>query len=200
MKCPCGHTVGTYFGAVSCGPDVCAESLSTVPTDLRKVAPPKPKRKSTELAIPYKEFNKSVKSTEKALAKAELPEDLSTEAVEHIDKMKRAIGRYEARKAFIKTPDLGGKTAEEVKDFVQKRLDSLTPDALARVEVALKLGDDDVSLKAAYEILDRSGFGKKEGGGLPGAPIIIQMNGVPTDSTTTTYRPAFMTVDAKKDK
>lgn len=197
MKCPGGHDVGTFYGAVACGPDACARGLSNAPTDLRVAVPPKPKRKSTELPIPYTEVNKSLKATSKALAKADLPDDLSTEAVEHVEKMKRAIGRYEARKAFIKAPDLAGKSAEEVKDFVQKRLDSLTPDALARVEVALKLGDDDVSLKAAYEILDRGGFGKKEGGGLPGAPIIIQMIG--GENTNTTYKPAWMTVDAKKD-
>ena len=199
MKCPRGHAVGTFFGAIACGPDACVEGLKVLePASIP--APPKQKRKNVELPIPYKEVNKSLKKTEKGLVAAGLDEELTQEAEDHVQKMKKAIGRYEARKAFLGAPDTAKLSPEEMKDYVQKKLDSLTPEAIARIEVALKLGDDDVSLKAAYEILDRGGFGKKEGGGLPGAPIIIQVtqNGVPNqDTTTTTYKPAWMTVEGK---
>lgn len=198
MKCPSNHDVGTLFGAVACGPDFCAENLKAWNPETTK-APAKTKKR-VELPIPYVEVNKSLKETSKALKHEGLSKDLTDEAAGEVERMKKSIGRYEARRAFLKTPDISKITAEEAKEWVGKKLDALAPEAVARIEYNLKLGDEDASTKAAYEILDRTGFGRKDGGGLPGAPIIIQV-AQPDGSTTTTttYKPAWM-VDAKKEK
>lgn len=197
MKCPKGHEVGQMFGALACGPDTCVEGLGGWEPATTKA--PAKSTKKVELPIPYVAVNKSLRATEKAIKEADLGE-LTDEATEQMERMKKSIGRYEARKAFLKTPDVAKMTPEEAKDYVTKRLDSLAPEALSRIEYNLKLGDEDASTKAAYEILDRTGFGRKDGGGLPGAPIIIQLpNQDGTSTTTTTYKPSWM-VDAVKEK
>lgn len=198
MKCPKNHEVGTKFGAIACGPDACAGEVTTWSPETTQA--PKKSRKKVELPIPYVEVNKAVRETNKALRAENLDPGLTDEAAEQVERMKKSIGKYEARRAFLKTPDVSKLSQEEAKDWVNKKLDSLAPEAVSRIEYALKLGDDDVSLKAAYEILDRTGFGRKDGGGLPGAPIIIQVAGADgTTTTTTTYKPSWM-IDAKKEE
>lgn len=197
MKCPNGHDVGAFVGKVACGPDFCGENLQSWNPETTKA--PKQQRKKTELPIPYVEVNKTVRETSKALKREGLPQDLTDEAAAEIERMKKAIGKYEAHRAFLKIPDISKMTTEEAKDWVSKKIDALLPEALARVEYNLKLGDEQAKDKAAYELLDRGGFGRKDGGGLPGAPIIIQVaqpDG--TTTTTTTYKPSWM-VDAKKE-
>lgn len=86
-----------------------------------------------------------------------------------------AVERYKRRRDHFKTPTLA--TAEEAKSYVDKRLAELLPDAVDRVAGDLLLGDEEASRKAAYEVLDRQGFGRKEGLSQPGAPIVIVTGG-----------------------
>ena len=81
------------------------------------------------------------------------------------------IERLKARHAFLQVPEnLEGEAASK---FVNKRLASLAPAALAEVEYRMKLGDSDERYGAALEVLDRSGFGKTDKSGAPTSPIIV---------------------------
>jgi len=82
-----------------------------------------------------------------------------------------AIARLDARHQFLKVPaNLEGDAADK---FVTGRLASLAPAALAEVEYRLKLGSGDERYDAALEVLDRTGFGKTDKGGVGSSPIIV---------------------------
>jgi hypothetical protein len=89
------------------------------------------------------------------------------------------VERYERRRALMRTPAVI--TVEEAKAAAEKSLALAVADAADRLVMDLKYGNDDVSRRAALEILDRQGFGKKEGYQAPGAPIVI-VNATGTDS------------------
>lgn len=197
MKCPQGHSLPNVVGNVRCSADYCAEVSAEAFVPGQEITPPAKREKvKAALPVPKRAVNKALKE-----ARAEFG-DLGAESQEiardeQLEKMSRAIGKYEARKAYLKQPDTAAMTAEEAKNYVQQKLDALTPEAIARIEFNLKLGDDQAADRAAYEILDRTGFGKKDGGTPGGAPIIIVQQNAP-DGTMTQYRPSFLTVDGKK--
>ena len=58
-------------------------------------------------------------------------------------------------------------------DRVATKLVELTPLAVAELEYQLRRGDDKQRAEMAKEVLDRSGFGKKEGGNIAASPILI---------------------------
>lgn len=198
MKCPNGHNLPHAENGVDCITSACGADAKPLVAG-QKIQPPRKQREKIELPIPHGEINRDINKTNKALLKEEkevMTDNLEQESLEQLEKMRKAIGKYHARKAWLKPADTSKMTPEESKDYVQKKLESLAPEAVARIEYDLKLGDDEASKKAAYEILDRTGFGRKDGGSLPGAPIIIVNNA--SDGTTTAYKPAFLQVDGQK--
>lgn len=210
MKCPKNHPLPNIIGGVSCAPDQCAEdNVPLFSRDKRTEKKALAKKESTKAADELaraktqairKEITTKTESViETALEGSDLLWAAKTDAaaarVEEIAKLGHKIGRHEALRLYTGTPDSAKLTQEERKGYVDKKLDELTVDAIARVEYDLKLGDEDVSRKMALEVLDRTGYGKKEALAQAGAPIIIVNQGGET------YRPPWertVNGDAKK--
>lgn len=211
MKCPMSHELPHVYNGVNCSPSYCAQAK------FKAIVPEEPKKNPRRVTT-GKKVAESAKATAQArvdltvaLSKSgseldamELPEEARTVTSElvlkakaaEIERLAKAAGRLEGRRALMKTPKgLGG---EDAKGYVEKRLDQMLPDAVDRVAYELLCGDDRGSLEAAYEVLDRKGFGRKEANPTQGAPIIVQINNVPEGGT---YKPAWLsTVNNKGDK
>lgn len=87
----------------------------------------------------------------------------------------QALAKAEAMELLIPTPEFT--TVEDAKAYVEKRIPELAPKAIDRIALDLLYGSAADARKAAYEILDRAGFGKREANVAAGAPIIIVNNG-----------------------
>ncbi len=194
LTCPKGHKLPNAISGMQCGMSWCAsEPLVTnyKPTTHRQSRQEKYKNAT------QKGPAKSAMAEIKAELATTQPETGLGDVVEdkaYLEKMEKNIGRYAARKAFAKLPkDL---TPETIRKFIEKKLETLLPAAIERVEYDLKLGDDDVSRKMALEVLDRTGFGRKDNNVMPGAPIIIVQSGTGGQ----TYKPAFLVDGEVVDK
>jgi hypothetical protein len=190
MKCPKGHDLPHSVNKVQCAPNACASD--NVPVFGNVVKEKKSKQR------PRNEMKQLTAASVEVvdLAKADMSAAVSLkdeDAKEEVKKLGRAVSRYEARKAYMKTPE----KIDDPKTYVEKRLEEMLPDAVDRLGFDLKLGDEDASRAAAKDILDRSGFGKRDGQALPGAPIVIVMGGQESKA----YSPPWATrVDVKKEE
>lgn len=90
----------------------------------------------------------------------------------------RIAKREELRNKLVPTPkDLTGAAADE---YVERKITELQPIAIAEMEWQLRFGGDAERAKAARDILDAGGHGKKDRVGASANMIIIQMgNGSP---------------------
>ena len=90
----------------------------------------------------------------------------------------RIAKREELRNKLVPTPkDLTGAAADE---YVERKITELQPIAIAEMEWQLRFGGDAERAKAARDILDAGGHGKKDRIGASANMIIIQMgNGSP---------------------
>lgn len=91
-------------------------------------------------------------------------------------RFQHSMNKAKLRKEYMKVPE--GLTGPDAEAYVQRKMIDLTPDAVAELEFQLKIGDDRQRMTAAQDILDRAGFGKRDGGGAAVGPImIINANG-----------------------
>jgi hypothetical protein len=106
----------------------------------------------------------------RAQAKATMGDELS--------KLGASIGKFAAMRAYFKAPE--GLQGAEAMEYVQKKAEALTVDAITDLERDLKLGDDAQRREARRDLLDMNGMRKKEQ--TPNThPLIIMMgtNGAP---------------------
>lgn len=97
---------------------------------------------------------------------------------EELQKLGASIGKFAAMRAYFKAPE--GLTGAEAVEYVQKKAEALTVDAITDLERDLKLGDDAQRREARRDLLDMNGMRKKES--VPNStPLIIMMgtNGAP---------------------
>lgn len=89
--------------------------------------------------------------------------------------LETALKRERARHKLTKPPrGLKGAQAEE---YVTEKLAELSVLAIHEQEAQLRFGDPAARGRTAKEILAATGHGPKEGGGAPGALIVINANG-----------------------
>ena len=201
MQCPKGHTLPYSVNKVQCAPNACAsDNVPMFPVTQEVKAskgpgrPPKAKKENKRVSVGLRDLNDANEESV-ALARQEMVDAVPKEHKEEAMKLARNVSRYEARKAYMKTPEV----IEDPKAYVDARLTALLPDAVDRLGFDLKLGDEDASRQAAKDILDRTGFGKRDGTAMPGAPIMIVVNGAVGDSKG--YTPPWaQVVDGKADK
>lgn len=87
----------------------------------------------------------------------------------------RIAKREELRNKLVPTPrDLTGAAADE---YVERKITELQPIAIAEMEWQLRFGGDAERAKAARDILDAGGHGKKDRVGASANMIIINMGG-----------------------
>ncbi len=208
MKCPKNHSLPNVINGVQCAPDFCAENVDEwkVPEVSKYEAQKKAKRVRENVALTAAEKT-ALKNFEKGETGALISEmfagtgmvdavkdEAARERTKEIVKVGRAIAKFEARRAVVKTPK--NLAPEQAKEYVDKKLDTLLPDAIDRVEYELKFGDEANSLKAAYEVLDRRGYGKRENNPILGAPIVIVQQNASNEPVV--YKPGFLTIDSDK--
>lgn len=141
--CPKGHSLPNG----KCTPLYCGNEL-----------------KDTPIGIPLSKKEKEQLRVSEALR------DESTEFSEQ-EKINRALVRHEKRNALLKVPT--NLPEAELEGHVTKKLVSLLPYAAARLEYELKFGDEKQQHEAMVEVLDRTGFGRKNDSGNGGAPVIV---------------------------
>lgn len=213
MKCPNDHELPNVVNGLNCSPRYCAVTKQRFyneppkkPKNPKTYKPKQPPINHQAAAAAQKELTVALESDASLLDGVALPEEAKATAIEiasqakaaEVGALAKAVGRFEGRRSLMKTPK--GLDAEEGKAYVEKRLDQMLPDAVDRVAYELVAGDAKGSLEAAYEILDRKGFGKKEGAPTLGAPIIVQINNGPGVEGAT-YKPAWLqTVNNKGEK
>lgn len=90
--------------------------------------------------------------TARAQAKASMADELQ--------KLGASIGKFAAMRAYFKAPE--GLQGAEAMEYVQKKAESLTVDAITDLERDLKLGDDAQRREARRDLLDMNGMRKKE--------------------------------------
>lgn len=106
-----------------------------------------------------------------AIVKA-LPAGDVKDVVELEDRrFQHSMTKAKLRREYLKVPE--GLTGPDAEAYVQRKMVDLTPDAVAELEFQLKIGDDRQRMTAAQDILDRAGFGKRDGGGAAVGPIMI---------------------------
>jgi hypothetical protein len=129
-------------------------------------------------------YQKRVKENGKVtkVRQAEIQTLLAPEPVEDVQtEEKAAITRMDsrrmARREYFGAPTkLQGADAEEWGD---KKLVELVPEAVAELEYQLKLGDDEQRFRAAKQVLDSTGRGKREVGAGGSSPIIMLVGAGP---------------------
>lgn len=164
-KCPKGHGLPHQTNAGNCTPVWCAGQIKHK------------KEKSLATRAPAK--------TPALFVPGEDKEEV---------KIARASSRREARLRAINFPE---KPMEglEAETWADKKLVQLLPEAVAVLEFDLKYGDEDAKARAASEVRNATGRGKKDGGGGGGAifNVIMQPGGSGAPSV-----PWMQRVDPKK--
>ncbi len=106
---------------------------------------------------------------------------------DELQKLAMNIGRYAAMRTYFKVPE--GLAGAEAEEYVKRRAEILSVDAITDLERDLKLGDDHQRREARRDLLDMAGLRKREsvqgggsvimlvnqvGGGMPltGVPLI----------------------------
>jgi hypothetical protein len=150
----------------------------------KQVALLKGARKAVKDAVAELKVKKQLKGAEdiddemaQAVAKAEYLDGLHTVGA--------ALGRYLARKKLYKYPEFTDE--KEAIAYVEKKLVTLAPEALAQLEYELKMGDSNSRAAAAREVLDRAGFAKSDKSDRLSQPIVLinaGANGVQVQSGT----------------
>lgn len=142
-RCPSGHSLPHKTNAGNCTPVWCAGQI-------------KPKKD--------------------ALAKRAPGEDKPTPFVPAEDKEEVRIARAQSRRqARLRAIDFPEKEMEgaEAEQWADRKLVKLLPEAVALLEFDLKYGDDDAKARAAQEIRNATGRGRKDSGG--GASAIFNV-------------------------
>lgn len=101
-----------------------------------------------------------------------------------------AVRSARSRQDFVKMPqDLEGAAAEA---WADAKMVNLTPLALAELEYQLVLGDNDERWRAAKQVLESTGRGKKEQSVNGASPILI-INGAALIKPWSKEKPAIIT-------
>lgn len=191
-RCPSGHLLPHKTNKGRCTPLHCAGSLSGASKD-----DPTSERASSE--IEHSDLGKAVKGLNKqALAVISAQADSIIDAMipgdsiqaqagraqakaikaQELTKLSANIGRYAAMRTFFKAPD--GLSGAEAEEWVKRRAEILSVDAVVDLERDLKLGDDHQRREARRDLLDMAGLRKRESLNGGGAVImLINQNGAP---------------------
>lgn len=116
------------------------------------------------------EIRALIPKTARRFEVAAMKKTAMVQKADEVVRIGHAVGRYAARRAFLKYPN--GMTGAAVDEFVQERLDELSVDAVAEWEYQLKTGDDRQRMEAADKVMTAKGYGK---GATPigASPVII---------------------------
>lgn len=211
-RCPTGHLLPHKTNRGRCTPVFCAGS-SAGTNDRQSVGETKQESVS----------NPRIGSALKA-AKAQAIAEISREADDLIDKMipgdslaaqsgraaakaqkadelqklAHQIGRWAAMRTHFKVPE--GLQGAEAEEYVKRRVEVLSVDAITDLERDLKLGDDHQRREARRDLLDMAGLRKREAAPNGGSVImLINQNGAPIQGNLVKYKlgsAATATVDA----
>jgi hypothetical protein len=144
LRCPKGHELPRRTSRGECTPIYCAGGArGRLPKDMTGIVTAK-----LDAAIPA-EARRGVEE----------------------DRLAMAQSRLAARKKYLKVPE--GLTGADAEAYVTRKMVDLSPLAAAELEFELTLGDDKARAEAARDVLDRTGFGKREGGHVAAGPILI---------------------------
>lgn len=145
MNCPKGHKLPNTAAYGQCTPLYCGEE----------------KDETASIG--------KVKKVRKPKATKAAPQEAPTEVALTVPDFEIRAAR--GRQDFVKMPQgLEGAAAEA---WADTKMVNLTPLALAELEYQLVLGDNDERWRAAKQVLESTGRGKKEQSGAGVSPILI---------------------------
>lgn len=91
------------------------------------------------------------------------------------NEVKTALRGENYRRKLVPVPE--GLTGADADDYVERRITELQPVAIAEMERQLRFGNDTERGKAARDLLDAGGHGKKDRLGVGANMIVINMSG-----------------------
>lgn len=165
-KCPNGHGLPNKMGAGECTPVRCGASEGAGEAHAARAAKRKAPKVSQEVSPP----SAGPASPSDSLAKIE--KAIGDEET----RIALASKKHEKWMAFLKAPM--GLSGDEAEKYADGKLASLLPAAVTTLEKFLRFGTDEQQERAARQILEANGRGKRDAIAASTPPIVIHVNGV----------------------
>lgn len=195
-RCPLGHKLPHKLGAGECTPVRCgaadgpakktltkqlrdAQAGATAavgdpPSDTSVASPAPAQAASQAVSDDFSDAASAAATPSPEETRALVKKEEELLAREH-QRDKLAVKRHEKWNKFLAVPQ--NLTGEEAEKWADHKLASLLPQAVATLERMAKYGTEDQQERAAKQILEANGRGKRDAATASTPPIVIQVTG-----------------------
>lgn len=166
-RCPKAHALPHKTARGECTPLYCADTEGALGSNAKEH-----RKQKSALDVAKEESVNQPDLTIDGIVKDPLANAEGKKAkVEETVRIGKATGRHAARAEALNVPK--GLTGQDAEDWADRRMVELLPLAVAEKEFQLRFGDDSARDKAASDILNATGRGKRDQGAAVGATIIL---------------------------